>query len=75
MEPGVPDRLGRNFCAASGADEKAVSKQMHDTLDPSVIDRANKRTGKWAEAEDIQLKDAVQRHGANNWFAIAVLVL
>jgi hypothetical protein len=42
-------------------------------LDPS-IDRANGRTGKWAEAEDSKLKDAVQTHGGKDWAAIAALV-
>jgi myb proto-oncogene protein len=42
-------------------------------LDPS-IDRANERTGIWAEDEDIKLKDAVQLHGGKNWAAIAALV-
>jgi hypothetical protein len=42
-------------------------------LDPS-IDRANVRTGKWAEDEDIKLKDAVQTHGYDDWVAVASLV-
>jgi hypothetical protein len=42
-------------------------------LNPS-IDRANGRTGKWAEGEDIKLKDAVQMHGDKDWDAIAALV-
>jgi myb proto-oncogene protein len=44
-----------------------------DVLDPS-IDRANGRTGKWAEDEDINVKDAVQAHGGKNLVAIAALV-
>jgi myb proto-oncogene protein len=47
--------------------------RWHNALDPS-IDRANKRTGKWAEDEDSKLKDAVQTHGGKNWGAIATLV-
>jgi hypothetical protein len=47
--------------------------RWHDILD-SGIDRANKRTGRWAEDEDIKLKDAVQMHGGKNWGAIATLV-
>jgi hypothetical protein len=42
-------------------------------LDPS-IDLANGRTGKWAENEDIKLKDAVQIHGGKEWVAITALV-
>jgi hypothetical protein len=44
-----------------------------DILDPS-IDRANGRTGKWSEDEDINLQDAVQTHGGKKWGAIAALV-
>jgi hypothetical protein len=44
-----------------------------DGLDPS-INRANRRTGKWAEDEANKLKDAVQTHGGNNWAEIAALV-
>jgi hypothetical protein len=47
--------------------------RWRDNLDPS-IDRANKRTGKWTEYEDSKLRDAVQRHGGNDWGAIAALV-
>jgi hypothetical protein len=44
-----------------------------DTLD-SNIDRANGRTGSWAEDEDLKLKAAVQTHGGKNWNKIAALV-
>jgi hypothetical protein len=47
--------------------------RWRDALDPR-IDRANARTGKWAEDEDIKLKDAVQMHNGKNWDAIARLV-
>jgi ubiquitin len=47
--------------------------RWHDFLDPS-IDRVNERRGKWAEDEDIKLKDAIQTHGGKNWDAIAALV-
>jgi hypothetical protein len=42
-------------------------------LDPSTK-RASGRKGKWAEDEDIKLKDAVQTHGEKDWAAIAALV-
>jgi hypothetical protein len=58
----VPGRLG-NQCYT----------RWRDALDPT-IDRTNKRRGKWAEDEDIKLKDAVQTRGAKNWPAIAALV-
>jgi hypothetical protein len=44
-----------------------------DALDPS-IDRANGRTGKWEEDEDINLRNAVQMHAGKDWAAIAKLV-
>jgi hypothetical protein len=44
------------------------------TLNPS-IDRVAKQRYKWAEDEDIKLKDAVQKLGSNNWVAIAAMVL
>jgi hypothetical protein len=47
--------------------------RWHDAFNPS-IDQANGRTGKWAEEEDNNLKDAVQTHGDNDWGAIAALV-
>jgi hypothetical protein len=40
-------------------------------LDPK---RGNRRTGKWAEDEDSQLRYAVQTHGVKNWGAVATLV-
>jgi hypothetical protein len=42
-------------------------------LDPS-IGRANGRTVKWVEDEDIKLKDALQTHGSKDWVAISALV-
>jgi hypothetical protein len=63
----VPGRAG------SGSKEKQCSSRWHDYLDPT-IDRTIGRTGKWAEDEDIKLKDAVQTHGDKNWGAIAALV-
>jgi myb proto-oncogene protein len=44
-----------------------------DVLDPS-IDRANGRTGRWTEDEDLELKYSVQMHGGENWTGIAVMV-
>jgi hypothetical protein len=41
------------------------SSRWHDALNPS-IDRANDRTGKWSEDEDIKLKDAVATHSGRN---------
>jgi phosphoribosylanthranilate isomerase len=53
--------------------EKQCWSRWNVVLDPS-IDRMNERTGKWAEGEDIKLKDSVQLHGGKDWAAIAALV-
>jgi hypothetical protein len=50
-----------------------TSRDKYDYLDPS-IDRANRRTGAWAEDEDIKLKNTVQMHGGKGWGTIAALV-
>jgi hypothetical protein len=47
--------------------------RWYQNLDPS-LDRANGRTGKWVEDEDIKLKSAVEKYGGKNWNAIATLV-
>jgi hypothetical protein len=44
-----------------------------DAWDPS-IDRANGRTSRWVEDEDIKLKVAVQTHGEKEWVEISALV-
>jgi uncharacterized membrane protein len=56
-----------------GRTSSQCRKRWRDALNPS-IDRANGRTGRWAEDEDIKLKDAVQTHGDKNWGAIAMLL-
>jgi hypothetical protein len=43
-------------------------------LDPSIDRTPPGRTGQWVEDEDIKLKDGVERHGGNNWDAVAALV-
>jgi myb proto-oncogene protein len=56
-----------------GRTTKQCSSRWHDTLVPS-FDRANERTGKWAEDEDSKLKDAVQMYGGKNWKEVTALV-
>jgi hypothetical protein len=56
-----------------GRTKKQCCNRWHDALNPS-IGRANGRTGKWTEDEDMKLKDAAQTHGGKNWVAIAALV-
>jgi hypothetical protein len=59
----------------SGRTRRQCYNRWHNDLDPS-IDRANGRTGKWEEDEDIKLKDAVQAHDGKNgpqsprWFQV-----
>jgi hypothetical protein len=67
----------RNWAAIAALVPGRTTVQCHirwkDVLDPS-IDQVTARMGKWAEEEDIKLKDAVQMHGGKNWGAIAALV-
>jgi hypothetical protein len=56
-----------------GRTKAQCTNRWHYALDPSV-DRTSLATGKWTADEDNQLKDAVQRHGSNNWTRIAALV-
>jgi hypothetical protein len=67
----------KNWAAIStlvpGRTKHQCLTRWEDVLDPS-IDRANRRTGKWAEDEDSKLKDAVQRHGDKDWGAVTALV-
>jgi hypothetical protein len=58
----VPDRTKKQCC-----------RRWYDVLIPG-IDRATGHKGKWTEDEDSKLKDAVQKHGGENWGAIAALV-
>jgi hypothetical protein len=52
---------------------KQCWNRWHNSLDPN-IERANGRTGKWTEDEDIKLKDSVKIHSGKDWAAITVLV-
>jgi hypothetical protein len=56
-----------------GRTKVQCSRRWHDALKHS-IDRTSGRTGKWAEDEDIKLKNAAQKHGGKDWAAIAALV-
>jgi hypothetical protein len=68
---------GKGWAAISalvlGRTRAQCYSRWHDVLAPH-IDRANGRTGKWAEDEDIKLKNAIQTHGGKNWPAIAAMV-
>jgi hypothetical protein len=56
-----------------GRTRKQCNERWKNSLVPS-FDRANGRTGKWAEDEDSKLKDAVQMCGGKDWAAITALV-
>jgi hypothetical protein len=56
-----------------GRTKRQCHDRWHEYLNPS-IDQMTGHTGKWAEDEDIKLKDAVQKHGDNNWDEIATMV-
>jgi hypothetical protein len=57
-----------------GRTQRQCRNRWQIVLDPSIDRTPSERTGKWAENEDIKLKDAVQMHGGKNWDAIAALV-
>jgi hypothetical protein len=77
LKNAVQTHGGKNWGAISalvpGRTRSQCRDRWRDTLDP-IIGRANERTGKWAEDEDIKLKDAVKSHGGKNWDQIAALV-
>jgi hypothetical protein len=68
---------GKNWIAITalvpGRTKTQCNNRWHDALGPNV-DRTSLATGKWNTDEDNQLKDALQRHGSNNWTRIAALV-
>jgi hypothetical protein len=47
--------------------------RWHNNLDPSIA-LTTGRSGKWAEGEDLKLKDVVHKLGSKNWDDIASLV-
>jgi hypothetical protein len=77
LEDAVQTHGGKNWDAIAalvpGRTKGQCYDRWKDALNPSIY-RAIGRTGKWAEDEDIKLKDAVQTHGGQNWGAIAMLV-
>jgi hypothetical protein len=56
-----------------GRTKQQCFERWNDALDPSIALTA-RRTGTWTPDEDSKLKNALQRHGGNNWGAIAALV-
>jgi myb proto-oncogene protein len=56
-----------------GRTKNQCRDRWHGTLNPNIT-MTGGRTGSWTQDEDIKLKDAVQRHGAKDWGATAVLV-
>jgi hypothetical protein len=74
LKDGVHTHGGKNWVAIAalvpGRTRIQCSSRWHSILAP---DRANVRCA-WAEDEDSKLKDAVQRHGGENWAAISALV-
>jgi hypothetical protein len=68
---------GKNWGAIAelvpGRTHQQCYRRWHDILDPS-IGRASGHKSKWTALEDRTLEDAVQRHGGQNWIAIATPV-
>jgi hypothetical protein len=77
LKDAVETHGGKNWGAIAalvpGRTKGQCVHRWNVVLDPN-IDRASGRTGKWAEDEDNELRDAVQRHGSKDWSAIAALV-
>jgi hypothetical protein len=77
LKDAVQTHGGKNWAAISalvpGRTRSKCKSRWHNALNPS-IGRANRRTCKWSEDEDIKLKVAVQTHGDKDWNAILALV-
>jgi hypothetical protein len=77
LKDAVQTHGGKDWAAITalvpGRTRSQCRDRWRDAFDPS-IDRANGRTGTWAEDEDSKLKDAVQRHGGKDWAAISALI-
>jgi hypothetical protein len=79
LKDAVQMHNGKNWRAIAalvpGRAEIQCHNRWRNVLDPSTwTDRANARTGKWAEDEDSELREAVQTHGGKNWVEIVALV-
>jgi hypothetical protein len=57
-----------------GRTRSQCNSRWHKSFNPSIVLTAG-RTGKWAEDEDIKLKDVVHTYGDKDWDAISALVL
>jgi hypothetical protein len=77
LQDAVEKHGGKNFEAVSllvpGRTKKQCTNRWYNALDPSV-ERATGRMDTWTTDEDNKLKDAVEKHGEENWSAIAALV-
>jgi hypothetical protein len=56
-----------------GRTSRQCKKRWYDYLKRS-IDGTTRRTGAWAEDEDIKLEDAVKMHGGKDWLVVSTLV-
>jgi hypothetical protein len=68
---------GKDWAAISALVPGRTSKQCQNRCRNTLnlcIKQANRRTGKWKEDEDTELKNAVRKHGGKDWAAIAALV-
>jgi hypothetical protein len=77
LKDAVEKHGGKNFEAVSlmvpGRTKKQCTNRWYNALDPSV-ERATGRTDVWAIEDDNKLRDAVERHGEENWKPIAALL-
>jgi hypothetical protein len=77
LQDAVQTHGGKDWVAISalvpGRTRNQCAHRWHDAL-KQRIDQTNGRAGKWTAVEDNKLKDVVQKHGGNDWAAIAALV-
>jgi hypothetical protein len=77
LQDAVEKHGGRNFEAVSllvpGRTKKQCTNRWYNALKPSV-ERATGRTDTWTTDDDNKLKNAVEKHGEENWTAIAALL-
>jgi hypothetical protein len=57
-----------------GRTNEQCNQRWHVVIDPPKNDRANGRSARWTEDEDLKLKTSVEMHGGKDWAGIAVMV-
>jgi hypothetical protein len=78
LKDAVHKHGGKDWDAIAALVPGRTKKQCHsrwrNTLDPSINQASGRTCKKWNEDEDIELKNAVHKHGSKDWAAITALV-